>query len=83
MGNGFLENFKRAVAGDDTQHYAVADIQVKCPHCGGIDFELASALLNTPGMTFMNLDWANRDGAIMSCVHCSHTMWFLKDPERI
>jgi len=57
--------------------------QVRCPHCGGEDFDLGSAMLNTVGLTFLELDWANRSGSLLICVKCSHIEWFLEEPERV
>jgi predicted nucleic-acid-binding Zn-ribbon protein len=54
---------------------------IVCPQCGSDRFEIGSALLNTAGMTFMNLDWANRQATILTCITCSHILWFLQQPE--
>jgi len=51
-----------------------------CPQCGNDRFELGSALLNTAGMTLMNLDWANRQASILTCSKCTHIQWFLQQP---
>ena len=40
---GFLEEFKRAYVGDDTQHYQVVGKEVRCPHCEGNNFDGASS----------------------------------------
>jgi hypothetical protein len=80
---GFIENFKRGLAGDDRQHYKVAGVQVRCPHCGGENFDTGSALLNTSGMTFLGFDWANRSASLLICTKCSHIDWFLEQPEQI
>ncbi len=80
---GFIEEFKRAYAGDETQHYSVAGKQVICLHCGGEDFDRGRALLNTTGLTFLNLDWANREANLLICTTCSEIRWFLEEPERI
>lgn len=37
-------------------------------------------MLNTPGMTFMNLDWLNATASILVCVDCHHIEWFAKPP---
>ncbi|MGE5353590.1 MAG: hypothetical protein ACM3P0_16005 [Acidobacteriota bacterium] len=55
--------------------------EVVCPHCGNNYFEIGSALLNTPGMTFLNLDWANRTASILVCTRCSQIQYFLKQPD--
>jgi hypothetical protein len=80
---GFIEEFKRAYAGDDTQHYEVAGKQVQCPHCGGNNFDTGGALLNTTGLTFLGLDWANRSAHLLICTACGHIDWFLQKPDRI
>jgi hypothetical protein len=80
---GFIEEFKRAYAGDETQHYSVAGKQVTCPHCGGEDFDRSRALLNTTGFTLLGLDWANREADLLICTTCSEIRWFLETPERM
>ena len=80
---GFLEEFKRAYVGDDTQHYQVAGKEVRCPHCEGNNFDGASALLNTAGLTLLGLDWANRSAHLLICTACGRIDWFLQKPDRI
>jgi hypothetical protein len=80
---GFIEEFKRAYAGDETHHYSVDGTQVICGHCGGLDFDRGRALLNTKGLTFLQLDWANREANLLICTSCSEIRWFLAEPERI
>ena len=57
---GFLESFNRGLSGDDG--YEFAGRQVACSHCGGTAFDERSAQLNTMGLTFLDLDWAERRG---------------------
>ncbi len=78
----------RGVASGMTQTFepcgfTVAGIPVRCTHCGGVTFDLRHALLNTGGMTFLRLDWANRQAAVLVCASCSAAHWFLEDPERV
>jgi hypothetical protein len=40
---GFIENFKRGLAGDEKCHYSVAGVRIRCPHCGGEDFDTGTA----------------------------------------
>jgi hypothetical protein len=56
---------------------------VACLFCSGIEFEKGSALLNTIGMTFLNLDWANRSATILICSQCGYVHWFLDRLEEI
>ncbi len=66
-----------------TNKYRLAEKDVTCPHCGHNEFDQAIALLNTPGMTFMGLDWANRTATVLSCRKCGKIEWFLRAPEEI
>lgn len=50
---------------------------MRCHHCGGGDFDRREAQLNTAGMTFLNLDWANRSAACFVCRACGFIHWFL------
>lgn len=33
--------------------------------------------MNTPGLTFFDLDWANRTARNLVCEDCGHVLWFL------
>jgi uncharacterized protein len=61
--------------------YNVAGKAVVCGHCAADRFIEGRAQLNTAGMSFMNLDWANRTAATLACTACGHIHWFLADPE--
>ncbi|MGI5491379.1 hypothetical protein [Microtetraspora malaysiensis] len=50
--------------------------QLTCDTCDGAVFEQHHWKLQTTGMTFMNLDWANRDAACFVCVACRRIHWF-------
>lgn len=52
---------------------------VTCPICGYDRFHTREALLNTRGLTFFNLDWANKKAAVYVCDQCGHCLWFLED----
>jgi hypothetical protein len=65
------------------ERYTVAGKAVACAHCGGDRFVEGRAQLNTAGLTFMNLDWANRSAATLTCTACGRIEWFLADPEEV
>jgi predicted nucleic-acid-binding Zn-ribbon protein len=79
---GFLSDFKEGLFGEES-HYGIAGKMIVCPHCGGQDFESGSAQLNTPGLTFLNLDFANRSASLLICRACSHIEWFLDKPDAL
>jgi len=36
-------------------------------------------LVNTPGLTFFGMEWANRQAENFVCDRCGHVLWFLRD----
>jgi len=56
---------------------------ISCPHCGRGEFAEGSAQLNTAGMSFLNLDWANKSATTLACTRCGRIQWFIKKPERL
>ncbi len=67
----------------EPSRFTVGGLPVQCPHCGSVTFELRRALLNTAGLTFLNLDWANRQAALLVCGSCGSVQWFVSEPERV
>lgn len=65
-----------------TRRNSIAGVKVHCSHCGGEKFAHGTAMLNTRGMTFLKLDWADRSAKVLVCANCTHITWFLKSPER-
>ena len=73
---GFFSSFNKAL--NDDYSAEVAGRQVTCSHCGCTEFEQSHAQLNTAGLTFLDLDWANRSATIYICKNCGHIEWFLQ-----
>ncbi|MDD4051713.1 MAG: hypothetical protein PHR28_07445 [candidate division Zixibacteria bacterium] len=48
-----------------------------CPICGSTQFWTRRTLLNTKGLTFMDLDWLNKEADNYICNTCGYIMWFL------
>ena len=63
--------------------YEVGDKKIACPHCGYTEFAKGSAQLNTIGLTFVGLDWANKSASTLACTNCGFIQWFIKGPKRI
>jgi hypothetical protein len=51
--------------------------QLRCPVCDNTNFWMRKALLNTAGLTFFNLDWADKSATCFICSECTHIDWFL------
>lgn len=77
------KGLKGAVAALNVDEYSINGVQLKCVHCGHQHFEPAEAQLNTAGLTFLNLDWANRSASVLICKKCTFIMWFLEEPTRV
>ena len=75
---GFFKNFKQAYRGEEPgSGIEVGGIPVKCSHCGSNRFSERKAQLNTAGLTFLNLDWANQSATVLVCESCGKLEWFL------
>ena len=51
--------------------------KLSCGHCRGEAFSYRTALLNTTGMTMLNLDWLNKSADVFTCSDCGHLEWFV------
>ncbi|MFI6942688.1 hypothetical protein ACIBI4_25725 [Streptomyces sp. NPDC050418] len=54
----------------------VGQHQMHCPVCRGALFWEREVQLNTAGMTFMRLDWANDSATGIQCAQCSRLELF-------
>ncbi|PHS13163.1 MAG: hypothetical protein COA86_17575 [Kangiella sp.] len=77
------KGFKGAYQALSSDEYEIKNVKAKCIHCGHNNFERGEAQLNTAGMTFVNLDWANENAYLLSCKDCSYIMWFAEQPKKI
>lgn len=64
----------------DYSHYRVGDQRIVCPLCGHDKFDQKSMLVNTTGMTLMNLDWLNSSACVLVCRRCSRMELFAETP---
>lgn len=56
--------------------YYVADIEIKCPICGGTEFRKTRNLTNSRILSFLSLDWLDGGATVLRCMYCNHLMWF-------
>ncbi len=50
-----------------------------CPICSHKKFRERRTLMNTPGMTFFGLEWANKEADNFICEKCGYVLWFLNN----
>ena len=55
---------------------SVAGKELRCTYCGGKEFEARRAVMDTRGMTFFGLSWANRGATEYVCGSCHFVMTF-------
>ena len=83
----FFEALKRSVGAAaesfGPKRYELEGKKIICPHCGHDEFVEGRAQLNTAGMSFLNLDWANRSATTLACAECGRMEWFRQEPRQI
>lgn len=60
----------------DVQKVVIRGCELVCPVCGSPYFWERETQLNTTGMTFLGLDWANTNATNYVCDHCGYMFWF-------
>ena len=83
---GIWEGVKRAsktlVDGPPPAKYFAGGKQIVCEHCDHDQFDEGKAQLNTVGMTFLGMDWANKTATTLMCDACGRIHWYGVPPER-
>ena len=64
---------------DEPAKIVVLDRELQCVVCQHGEFHTRTAQLNTAGLTFLDLDWANRSADLAVCARCGYIHWFIKD----
>lgn len=62
----------------ETAQLMVKGRATRCPLCGHEWFWERKVLLNSRGMTFFGLDWANRESRALVCDDCGHILFFAR-----
>ena len=61
----------------EVKEFIIKGNKLTCPVCAKTRFWTRYTLMNTPGMTFFKLDWANRQAKNYVCDNCGYVMWFI------
>ena len=83
LGKALKRAAKAFADGMGPGQYSAGGKKIVCPQCEGATFAEGSAQLNTAGMTFLNLDWANKSASTLACTQCGRILWFMKRPHRL
>lgn len=52
--------------------------KLECQVCKNDTFWERETLMNTPGLTFLGVEWANKRSQNYICDHCGFVHWFLE-----
>jgi len=63
--------------------FSASGASITCPCCQNDTFDKDYRQLNTSGMSFLGLDWANKNATILVCKRCTYISWFMKEPSSI
>jgi len=50
---------------------------LECPVCENDRFWERRTLMNTPGLTFLGFEWANKKAQNLICSECGYVYWFM------
>ena len=53
--------------------------RLECPICGHDEFWTRKTLMNTPGLTFLGVEWANTQARNYVCDRCGYVVWFMRE----
>lgn len=62
------------------KYSAIGVPKIVCPCCENDTFKKDFRQLNSAGLTFFGLDWANKEATILICNRCSYILWFMHQP---
>lgn len=62
----------------EIREYHIAGSKLVCTICNSSLFWTRETLMNTVGMSLMNLDWANKRATNFVCDKCGYVHWFLE-----
>ena len=68
-----------SLAKESSSRRSVDGHELKCPVCGHEEFCKRKTLMNTPGLTFLGVEWANRQADNYVCDQCGYILWFLRE----
>lgn len=77
----FLDALKAGFkTASEPAEYTIADKQIRCPHCGETTFFTRQSLLDTRGLSVVDLEWLNPSATVLICAECGRIEWFAHQP---
>ncbi|NGO72903.1 hypothetical protein [Streptomyces boncukensis] len=69
------------MANGDPMQVSINGRKLQCPFCGHDQFRQRDIKLNTAGMSFLGLDWANKAATGLICGQCGRIEMFMDPPQ--
>ncbi|MCZ4410464.1 hypothetical protein O3Q51_16730 [Cryomorphaceae bacterium 1068] len=63
---------------EESKERLIKGNKLQCTVCENDKFWFRETLMNTPGMTFFGLEWANKRAQNYICDNCGFVHWFLE-----
>lgn len=60
------------------EYFVKKGLKLECVICKNTTFWTRTTLMNTKGLTFLNLEWANKSATNYVCNECGYVHWFLE-----
>jgi hypothetical protein len=70
-----------AIGNDGAKRYRAGGRSLACSACGGQTFARGTAQLQSAGMSFIGLEWTQKEATTLACATCSRVEFFLDAPD--
>ena len=67
------------VEDEDIDEFRSGGRDIRCTQCGGTHFRRRKMLMNTRGLTYLNLDWLNKGAMALICKQCKMVQLFANE----
>lgn len=55
---------------------------ISCSRCHGVTFFKKKIMMNTRGLTFLEMEWLNEEASVLICDNCTRIEWFAEEPHQ-
>jgi ribosomal protein L37E len=63
---------------DQPKRYEIANKQLICMFCGNDTFHTRTEQLQSPGLTFLDIEWADSTATCFICISCGYLHSFMR-----
>ncbi|MBW4888324.1 hypothetical protein KXQ82_01295 [Mucilaginibacter sp. HMF5004] len=63
---------------EEPKNYEIDGKQLICTFCGTDTFYTRQEQLHSPGLTILNMEWADKTATCFVCGSCGYMHWFMR-----